>query len=279
MKRIILSICVFCAALACNAQNESAESYTSWRNCVEWPMITNDRSDDVPLAGGIRQQPGYCGIIHKWGFIGDSLCSGEFEYADSTGKKYFDMYEYSWGQRMCAYMGAQGDNYSCGGLRAERWAALFWDGKQNKNNNIDAKTDPKQAYVIALGVNDIKKSGIEVFSEWYPSIIEKVRSIQPDCKIFVVTMPRGREGVDPFNELIRSMADKFPETYVIDLYKYAPDYSDKEFRSNFYLRGHLNAQGYDLTAWMMLNYIDWIIRHNMKAFSQVGFIGTEYYTR
>ena len=38
--------------------------------------------------------------------------------------------------------------------------------------------------------------------------------------------------------------------------------------------GHLNAAGYQYTAWLMMSYIDWIIRHNMQDFSQAAFIGT-----
>ena len=34
--------------------------------------------------------------------------------------------------------------------------------------------------------------------------------------------------------------------------------------------------GYLLTARMVETYIDWIIRHNMKDFAQVGFWGTDF---
>ena len=38
--------------------------------------------------------------------------------------------------------------------------------------------------------------------------------------------------------------------------------------------GHLTPAGYQVTAWIMMNYIDWIIRHNMDDFRQVAYIGT-----
>ena len=73
------------------------------------------------------------------------------------------------------------------------------------------------------------------------------------------------------------MAILFKNVYVIDLYKYAPSYEKgKDFRNQFFLGGHMNAAGYGYTAWMIMTYIDWIIRNNMKDFEQVAFIGTKY---
>ena len=41
----------------------------------------------------------------------------------------------------------------------------------------------------------------------------------------------------------------------------------------FYLGGHMNPCGYILTARQVMSYIDYIIRHNMRDFKEVGFIG------
>ena len=43
---------------------------------------------DYNPISNISPNPGFCSIFHYWGFIGDSLCSGEFEYTrpdDKTG--------------------------------------------------------------------------------------------------------------------------------------------------------------------------------------------------
>ncbi len=249
---------------------------------------------DTPLSE-ITQLPGYSGIIHSWGFIGDSLTSGEHESRNEQGQPgYHDYYPYSWGQRMCQATGAKGDNYSQGGETAHGWIEHFWDTDNNMNNHIDAKADPKQAYIIALGVND-KNMGVPVgnpetdinlndytknantFAGNYGGIIQRVKSLQPDAKIFVVTMPRDGNDWGEFPSVIRKMSDLFSNVYVIDLEKYAPDYSPgSEIRENFYMGGHLTAAGYQYTAWMMMNYIDWIIRHNNDDFRQVGFIGTGF---
>ena len=249
-------------------------------------------SGDVPLAQ-ISQLPGFAGIIHSWGFIGDSLSSGEHESHNDDGTTgYHDLYEYSWGQRICQATGATGDNYSQGGETAGGWIEHFWDAPNNRNNNIDAKADPKQGYIIALGVNDKNrgdaagnpetdinhddyKGNASTFAGYYGGIIQRVKSIQPDAKIFVVTMPRDGNDWGEYPEVIRKMADIFDNVYVIDLEKYAPDYSaGSDIRNNFFMGGHLNAAGYQYTAWLMMSYIDWIIRHNMQDFSQAAFIGT-----
>ncbi|MCM1021654.1 MAG: SGNH/GDSL hydrolase family protein [Muribaculum sp.] len=249
-------------------------------------------SGDVPLTN-ITQQPGFSGIIHSWGFIGDSLSSGEHETTNPDGStRYSDLYTYSWGQRLCQATGAKGENYSQGGETAHGWIEHFWDTSNNMNSNVNAKTSPKKGYIIALGVND-RNMGVPVgdvatdinkgdftknaktFAGNYAGIIQRVKSIQPDAKIFVVTMARDGNDWGPYVDVIRQMPQQFDNVYLIDLQKYGPDYSEgSDIRNNFYMGGHLNAAGYQYTAWIMMNYIDWIIRHNMQDFSRVALIGT-----
>ena len=243
----------------------------------------------------VSQHPGFCSIFHSWGFIGDSLCSGEHEYRkEDGGKGYLDLYEYSWGQRICAATGARGDNYSQGGETARGWIDRFWNNPRNGNGNIDAKADPKQAYIIALGVNDTYKKhplgdvatdvdttdytrNADTYAGAYAGIIQRVQSIQPRAKIFVVTRPRDGATDDAYNEVVRRMADIFRNVYVIDLYRYGPSCErGSDFRERYFLGGHLNAAGYQYTAWMLMSYIDWIIRRNPREFAQVALIGTDY---
>lgn len=275
IKRQMLCALMCVATLTANAETEIGEN----------PIAT------------VSQLPGYSTIIHRWGFIGDSLGSGEHEYHKKDGSKgYADLYEYSWGQRICAATGAKGDNYSQGGETAHGWIDHFWDNPHNRNNNICAKESPKQAYIIALGVNDSNKKrnvrvgnvdtdivkddylkNADTFAGCYAGIIQRVQSISPDAKIFVVTMPNQENVKVEYNDVIRAMAEIFKNVYVIDLYKYAPSYSKGgDIRNRFFMGGHMTAAGYQYTAWMLMTYIDWIIRHNWKDFEQVAFIGTEY---
>ena len=263
MKRAILSIAAVWLALSAFAQTQ------------ENPIAT------------VSQQPGWCSIIHRWGFIGDSLCSGEHEYLRQDGSKvYHDMYEYSWGQRMVAAIGgAVGYNFSQGGETAKGWIEHFWDYPFNRNADISAKAHPCQAYIIALGVNDRKKTvpgnaltdihledytkNADTFAGNYGGIIQRVRSLCPKAPIFVVTIPNKYPGPE-FSAQIRAMATLFENVYVLDLERYAPDSTTPEFTARYFMGGHLNAAGYQYVAWMFLTYIDWIIDHNMEAFSGIA---------
>ena len=99
----------------------------------------------------IKDDGGFCSIFRTIACVGDSLSSGEFEALNEEGiRSYHDMYEYSWGQYMARAIGSQVYNFSRGGMSAkwycETFAAEkgFWD--------FDKRC---QAYIIALGVNDI----------------------------------------------------------------------------------------------------------------------------
>ena len=50
-----------------------------------------------------------------------------------------------------------------------------------------------------------------------------------------------------------------------------------EFKKIYDLAGHLNPMGYRLMALLVESYIDYLIRHNVDDFRQIGFVGTPYY--
>lgn len=230
-------------------------------------------------------------IFRRIAFIGDSLSSGEFENRDANGNPgFFDMYEYSWGQYIARKNGLKAYNFSMGGMSAERYFAFaeergFWD-----------KDKACQAYVIAMGVNDIYNENVPIgsiddidindyknnkptYTGNYAGIVQRYKQIQPDAKFFFVTFPntatpeRDDKTLGMINTLYK-MAEFFDNCYVIDLYKYGPVH-DAKFKEKFYLYGHLNASGYILTAQVIDSYIDYIIRHNYNDFKNVGFIGTD----
>ncbi len=239
---------------------------------------------------------GFASIFRTIGCIGDSLSSGEFESLDDKGVKgYHDYYEYSWGQYMARTLGCKVYNFSRGGMTARGYIEYFAD-------SIDAWNQQKacQAYIIALGVNDISQNGKnlgdisdidlndynnnkETFLGDYARIIQRLKTIQPKAKFFLMTCPidTGRddernEAEEHHSELLYKLAELFDNTYVLDFRKYAGTYDD-DFKTKFYLGGHLNPMGYILTSKMVISYIDYIIRHNMEDFAQTGFIGTPYH--
>lgn len=231
---------------------------------------------------------GFTSIFRTIGCIGDSLSSGEFESTnpEMTQKGYHDYFEYSWGQFIARAAGCKVYNFSRGGMTAKE----YWESFAEKNGFWDPEK-LCQAYIIALGVNDIFNSGMELgsvadidredwnknantFCGYYARIIQRLKSMQPQARFFLMTTPPGRgdKKGDELAKLINELAEFFDYTYVLDLHKYAPVY-DEEFKKKFYLGGHLNPMGYVLTAKMTMSYIDYIIRHNMEDFAQVGFIG------
>ena len=249
--------------------------------------------NEKPLDN-IVDDGGFCAIFRSIACIGDSLASGEFEVAHPDGtRSYYDVFPHSWGQYIARMTGATVYNFSRGGMTAHEYLDSFAE-----NNGMWNAAKQAECYIIALGVNDIINQGIPVgdisdvdLSDWrnnnpdtfagrYAQIIQRYREIAPDSPFFLVSMPRRR---DPFwheswnelarkqSELLNSLAKLFPNTYVIDLYSYAPLY-DEEFYRNFFLGGHLTPTGYLLSAKMIASYIDYIIRNNPDAFKNVGLI-------
>ncbi len=256
--------------------------------------------DEKPLDV-IKPDGGFTGIFRTIACVGDSLSSGEFEAFDKdNNRSCHDMYEYSWGQYMARAAGCKVYNFSVGGMTAkaylEGWgeSAGVWDPEK-----------ACQAYIFALGCNDLSWANIplgcaddidpehpencpETFAGYMCKLLARYKEIQPKARFFLISMPR--ETTDEFvpsgpddycrpekhHEIMHALAEKFEFTYVIDLYKYGPVY-DAEFKRNFYMSGHLNAQGYMLTAHMVMSYIDYIIRKYPEDFTQVPFIGTPIY--
>lgn len=261
--------------------NNTDETFL-WDNLTENPI------------GKLRFDGGLCSMIHNWGFIGDSLCSGEHEYKQSGQTQYVDLYDYSWGQRFCKLCGVDGYNFSQGGQTAVGW--ITGGGTKPERNWSGAQSNKKQGYIIALGVNDKTKmptyysqgagnymtdvvvsdytrNNENTFAGCYAGIIQRLQSVQPDAKIFVCTIPYYSDA-DDFNNNIKGIATLFSNVYVIDLARYLK--SSEVWNNAMRLGFHLNAMGYQWYAYLFATYIDWIIKNNMSDFKQVAFIGTDY---
>lgn len=230
---------------------------------------------------------GFAGIFKEIGIIGDSLSAGEFESHDEHGNiVYHDMYEYSWPAVLQRLTGTVCHNYSRGGMTAreyyESWADKndFWQWNQ--------------AYIIALGNNDVFVCGHPVGSveDIHPQapesnpdtffgnmgrIVSKLKSMEKDARIFLVSMQRrGEEAGDPIicgiADEMKKMCRLFSYTYLIDMAHDGPVY-DEEMRKIFAMGFHPNAVGYYSYGLMIGNYIDYLIRKNPDDFFEVPFIG------
>jgi lysophospholipase L1-like esterase len=234
---------------------------------------------------------GFCSIFRTIACIGDSLSSGELESTKEDGThRYHDFFEYSWGQFIGRSCGSRVYNFSRGGMTAKEYVESFAD-----QHGYWGRDKLAQAYVIALGVNDIYRGydfgtaedadlnnpdrNATTFAGYMGTIIGRIKELQPRARIFLVTIPQGNDERDEkrryHRDLLVKMAEMFDFTYVIDLHTYAP-VNDEAFRAVF-RRGHLTPAGYVLYARMIESYIDYIIRANHADFAQVGFIGTDLY--
>lgn len=244
---------------------------------------------------------GLTSIFRTIGFIGDSLSSGEHEsYNEQDGKKFHDYYEYSWGQYIARKCGLTAINFSKGGLTAKEFFP-FVQGDDPRANDVFDSKNKCQAYVIALGVNDMthlaeiydgfgsmsdvdfnnEDNNKNTFVGHYVKIIQKMRKIEPKCRIFVMSVPKEKpitkEKKDKNIKLVkflRELPKYFEFLYVLDLYKFAPIY-DKHIKEKYFCGGHMSAAGYKFTGDLVSTYIDSIIRKNPKDFTQVGFIGKD----
>lgn len=254
---------------------------------------------DNPLAHILRE-PGYGSIIHHWGFIGDSLCSGEM----MGGPTPIDCYEYSWGQRFCKLVGTEGYCFSHGGCSTLGWLA---GGTDHRNDNPPyaggaqgggwsvAKESgmKKQAYIIALGVNDMIAEtpvgstddyreydpdndtdyGPNSFCSYYMQIINRLKYIQPNAKIFLMTtLPKGLWSYPDIDEAVRNIYEYYQDIYPNDVFLLdIARYLTADLMSGmFYLSSHGSAAGYQYFAYVVNTYIDWIIRNNGTAFRSVA---------
>ena len=241
------------------------------------PIFTLD-PNEKPLDR-IVEGYSYTSIFRRIAFIGDSLSSGEFESRDENGNPgYHDFYEYSWGQYIARKNGLTAYNFSKGGMRCDWYLSSFAD-----EHDLWNPEKACQAYVIALGVNDVLNHGTDVdtYIRQYETIVSRYKGISPDAKFFFVTIPRDvyrnekmRAQTVQVAEALNALAEKTENAYIIDLFKYAPVF-DADIRDRYFLYGHMSPAGYLMLAQLVDSYIDYIVRHNYRDFKQVGFIGSD----
>ncbi len=248
--------------------------------------------DEKPLDI-IKPDGGFTGIFRTIACVGDSLSSGEFEGTNESGNStYHDMYDYSWGQYIARAAGCKVYNFSRGGMTASEYMDSW-----GSDNGVWEQEKACQAYIFALGVNDVlnqrqplgstadidlenPENNADSFAGYFGRLLSAYKKISPKARFFLISMPRENDGEEndrlkkEHARLLHDMAALYEFTYVIDLYEYAPVY-DEEFRRNFFMSGHMNAQGYMFTAHIVMSYIDYIIRKYPEDFTQVPFIGTE----
>ena len=121
---------------------------------INWDeMFRFNDKEEKPLER-LLEGGGFSAIFRTVGCIGDSLSSGELEAVHEDGtKSYHDYFEHSWGQYIARANGAKVYNFSRGGMSAREYCERFAEDKGFWNPELAA-----EAYIIALGVNDVSQA-------------------------------------------------------------------------------------------------------------------------
>lgn len=273
------------------------------------PFVSFDKTTQYPLVNPINETMDMLGIVKDWGFIGDSLNSGEIYYTRTSDNVRIsgDMYAWSWGQNICQLCRTIGTNFSVGGLTAKSWIARYWNtsnnGYKTGGGGETFNANPKQVYTICLGTNEVNaminggmdaearaayigswddvdindfSNNADTFYGNYSGIIQRIKSIQPSAKIFLINIFSMFHGNDirlEINAAISEIHSHFTNTFLVDMETLAPVSNTIIEKYRFW--GHLTVQGYMWLSYVIGNIINRIIRENMSAFNSLPFIGVE----
>ena len=287
------------------------EPYTETIKSIKEDLIQKQISDieslkeitgllDNPLSG-LSEDAGYVRTFEKIACIGDSLTAGNLNYNGNSIGEYVNDFT-SYPKNIERMTGNTVYKLGRGGATAVNSEKSISDNHSwlsiSDTNNWLSDTYKANAYIIALGTNDIGYYGSftgDVSTDidttdysnndsttsvgGYATIIQKVKELQPKAKIFCVTIPNTRNSDSTrseANEKIKAIAESLG-CYVIDLENYGvPKENVSEWKKKYYNGGHLNALGYYELAKMILTYMNWIIKNDINDFRNVGFIDTNY---
>ena len=262
---------------------------STYEYMINSKKIYEDEKKELPLEK-IISGGGFTNIFNKIACIGDSLTEGAVE--STEGEDIYNKQPFSYPRQLERTLNNNVFNMGHSGATTSGW--LTYAEGENFLSNSDYKC---QAYIIALGTNDIGYNGsfngdtntdIDL-SDYnnnantsvgnYAKIIQKIKEFQPRARIFCCTIPNTRNTLNSrmaANNLIREIVNLFDNCYLIDLEKYGvKTYEVSDWKDKYYKGGHLNTVGYKLFSDMIASYIDYIIRQDPYEFWDVCFIGTD----
>lgn len=201
--------------------------------------------------------------------IGDSMTEGALNYKENgTLMSYFDS-NINYPAYLKAMTNRGVTNKGSSGESTVSWYEL------HQNDDLSGH----DACIIALGINDSRRGNTITSEERISalnSIIAKVKSDNPQIKIFLSTMINTyKTDADvQVNNDIRTVATNNTDVYLVDISKYGSII--KEVTNNYSdTASHLTAIGYRKLANHYFSYISWIMSRNTNDFAWVQFAGTE----
>ena len=261
----------------------------------ELNMITKDESplDKIISDGGLMN------IFQKVVCIGDSLTAGQFEANNTGTTTYNTKSDYGYPKHLQRILNNTVKTFAQGGVCASNAEQSVIKGHSWLNifsEKALVESEKAECYIIALGTNDIGYYGefsgdvttdidISNYNKnatnsvgGYAGIIQRIKELQPESKIFCVGIPATRNSLETrtvANQKIKAICDLFSNCYFMDFQRYGvqPD-NVIDYKSIYYLGGHRSSQGYYQLAKEYSSYIDFIIRKNPNDFKQIPFIGT-----
>ena len=211
-------------------------------------------------------------IFHKLGVIGDSLSSGEIV----RNNEYIDRYDFSWLSNIARRNGLKCEHYSQGGMTAKNWlnnTGLLYDKFQNDD-------ELASAIFIALGTNDINAGyqvgnstdapGTDSFCGYIKSIIETIRTKNPNCVIFMVSLYSLSDTSKIYSNAIRDLSKLYDLCYFVN---YADnndgvvmDSTDWSISRN----GHFTTTSYVKVSSIIEKLCNDIVKNNQSEFGYFG---------
>lgn len=244
----------------------------------------DDKPADVPLATPVVGG-GLTNIFDKIFCIGDSLTRGALEGVDVPPEKWDNELLYSYPKQLERTLGNTVYNEGRSGSTAKSWY-------NELGNRLDISEQYSNAYIIALGTNDIATEGsftgsisdinvnnpslnADTAVGWYGRIIQKIKTNVPYAKIFCVGIPYTRNTPEQITEANQKIKDisSLLGCYFLDMQKYGIQLDQvEEFKTKYYKGGHLNCMGYKWWSDQIASYIDWIINHKPDDFWNTPFV-------
>lgn len=225
------------------------------------------------------------------GVVGDSLASGCSNYQDDQEVYHaLDRKAFAWGKFLEKRQGCSVSLFSSGGMSTRAWFT-------SENGYAKAVNDPRECYIIGLGVNDFSSASLgqsylgsisdvhvgsedqnaDTFYGNYSKIIATLTTIQPRCKIFCLTMP-GNQGSSQtrldYDTAIRTVTALYDNAYLLDLSD-DPFFTSEPLVSTWY-GAHYLATGYSMIADHLLEVMNKFMLNNLSDFADIQWITNNY---